>query len=97
MLLTVAVARKWPEVNANAVDPGWVPTKMGGLSAPDNLEEGVETQVWLAIGKEDKAQVSGRYFHHQKEAPYRTETKDTLLQEKYLALCERITELRFPR
>ena len=30
LMLCIAVARKWPEVYANAVDPGWVPTKMGG-------------------------------------------------------------------
>lgn len=32
LLLTVlmaAVARRWPDVLANAVDPGWVPTRMG--------------------------------------------------------------------
>ena len=28
--LAAAVARLWPDVLSNAVDPGWVPTKMGG-------------------------------------------------------------------
>ena len=37
LLLCKAVARKWPKVYANAVDPGWVPTKMGGRGAPDDL------------------------------------------------------------
>ena len=33
--LAFAVARRWPDVLSNAVDPGWVATKMGGASAPD--------------------------------------------------------------
>src|SRR4051794_38535451 len=28
------VARRWSDVRSNAVDPGWVPTRMGGPSAP---------------------------------------------------------------
>ena len=35
--LAAAVARLWPEVPSNAVDPGWVPTRMGGPGAPDDL------------------------------------------------------------
>jgi len=37
-ILAFAVARRWPEVLSNAVEPGWVPTKMGGPDAPDGLE-----------------------------------------------------------
>jgi len=33
LILSMAVARKWPHVYSNAVNPGWVPTKMGGRSA----------------------------------------------------------------
>jgi NAD(P)-dependent dehydrogenase (short-subunit alcohol dehydrogenase family) len=33
--LSVAVARLWPDVFSNAVDPGWVPTKMGGAGATE--------------------------------------------------------------
>jgi hypothetical protein len=29
--LALAVARRWPNVISHAVDPGWVPTRMGGL------------------------------------------------------------------
>jgi NAD(P)-dependent dehydrogenase (short-subunit alcohol dehydrogenase family) len=35
--LAAAVARRWPDVLSNSVDPGWVPTKMGGPNAPDDL------------------------------------------------------------
>jgi NAD(P)-dependent dehydrogenase (short-subunit alcohol dehydrogenase family) len=38
--LALAVARHWPDVLSNAVDPGWVPTKMGGPGATDDLTMG---------------------------------------------------------
>jgi len=96
LMLCKAVARKWPEVYANAVDPGWVPTKMGGANAPDNLQRGYETQVWLAVSGDRRAQVSGRYFHHKKEAHYNPEADDMQLQESFLSSCEEITGVRFP-
>lgn len=94
--LAMAVARKWPEVYANAVDPGWVPTKMGGHGAPDDLQKGYETQVWLSVSNDDKAKVSGRYFHHQTERRHKPDAADTMLQEKFLNLCESITGVPFP-
>ncbi len=62
VILSKAVARKWKDVYANAVDPGWVPTKMGEAGAPDNLEKGFETQVWIAVSNDQGARVSGQYF-----------------------------------
>src|SRR5258708_24449857 len=66
VVLAFAVARLWPHVLSNAVDPGWVPTKMGGQSATDDLEQGVATQAWLAVSEDPGAKVSGRYFHHMR-------------------------------
>jgi NAD(P)-dependent dehydrogenase (short-subunit alcohol dehydrogenase family) len=96
LMLCMAVARRWPGGYANAVDPGWVPTKMGGRGAPDDLQEGYETQVWLAVSDDEKAKVSGRYFHHRKESRHNPEADDTSLQEKFLSLCEEITGASFP-
>jgi NAD(P)-dependent dehydrogenase (short-subunit alcohol dehydrogenase family) len=97
LMLCKAVARKWPGVYANAVDPGWVPTKMGGSGAPDDLKKGYETQVWLAVSNDEKANVSGRCFYHQKEVRYNPEADDVLLQERFLSLCKEITDVSFPR
>ena len=94
VLLAKAVARKWPDVFSNAVDPGWVPTKMGGAGAPGDLQKGYETQVWLAVSED--AKVSGCYFYHKEEARYRKETDDTELQEQFLKKCEEITGVSFP-
>lgn len=96
LILCMAVARKWPEVYANAVDPGWVPTKMGGPGAPDDLKKGYETQVWLAVSGDRRAKVSGRYFHHEKEARYNPEADDVQLQERFVSSCEEMTGVRFP-
>lgn len=97
LMLCLAVARKWPEVYANAVDPGWVPTKMGGRGAPDDLQKGYETQVWLAVSNDDRAKVSGHYFFHQKEQHHNPEADDVRLQERLLDLCREITGVSFPQ
>ena len=96
LMLCKAIARKWPALYANAVNPGWVPTKMGGRGAPDDLQKGFETQVWLAVSNDKRAKVSGRYFFHQKEAHCNREADDVQLQEIFLTRCEEITDIRFP-
>ena len=96
LMLCLAVAQKWPEVYANAVDPGWVPTKMGGQGAPDDLQKGYETQVWLAVSNDENAKVSGRYFHHERESRYNPEADDVALQDRFSSLCKEITGVSFP-
>ncbi len=96
VMLCMAVARKWPHVYANAVDPGWVPTKMGGRDATDDLQKGYETQSWLAVSNDEAAKVRGEYFFHLKETPPNPEAHDAYLQERFLSLCEEITDVSFP-
>jgi len=96
MMLCLAISRRWPDVFANAVNPGWVPTKMGGAGAPDNIEQGYETQAWLAVSADPAAQVSGRYFYHKKEKPYLPDANNAATQDKLLSLCEKISGVRFP-
>jgi NAD(P)-dependent dehydrogenase (short-subunit alcohol dehydrogenase family) len=97
MMLCMAVARKWSDVYANAVDPGWVPTKMGGHGAPDDLQKGHETQSWLAVSNDSRAKVSGRYFRHQTERHFNPPASDIMLQERFLSLCGDITGIPFPQ
>lgn len=97
LMLCKAIARKWPDVYANAINPGWVPTKMGGHGAPDDLQKGYETQVWLAVSNDEKANVSGRYFFHQKERGCNLESEDVILQNRFFFLCEEITDVSFPQ
>jgi NAD(P)-dependent dehydrogenase (short-subunit alcohol dehydrogenase family) len=88
--LAAAVARHWPEVFSNAVDPGWVPTKMGGAGAPDDLEKGHLTQTWLAVSDEPAAKVSGLYWHHRQQRKAAQEVTDPGFQDQ---LVEKLTEL----
>jgi len=82
--LATAVARLWPEVASNAVDPGWVPTKMGGAGAPDDLRLGHLTQEWLATSEEAEALTSGGYWFHQaRRRPHRS-VAETRFQDELL-------------
>jgi len=96
MMLALIAAHKWKTVYSNAVDPGWVPTKMGGRNAPDDLQKGYETQSWLAVSNDEKAKVSGRYFYHQKERSYNPLANDPMSQQKLLDLLAEITGVSFP-
>lgn len=96
VILALAAARRWPDVYSNAVDPGWVPTKMGGPGAPDDLDKGYETQAWLAVSDDKEVLVSGRYFYHKKEKKFQSAAGDLRVQEKLLSLCEDVTGVSFP-
>ena len=96
VILTMAVARMWTDVYVNAIDPGWVPTKMGGRGAPDNLVKGYQTQVWLATSNDKRATASGQYFFHQRARYFVEQAKDEKCQNEFLAICERFTGVRFP-
>jgi NAD(P)-dependent dehydrogenase (short-subunit alcohol dehydrogenase family) len=91
VLLAFAVARRWPDVLSNAVEPGWVATKMGGPNASDELDQGHRTQVWLAISEDGGAKTSGKYFFHMRQHEPKAEARDETLQEKLLEECKRIS------
>src|SRR5918993_3117564 len=89
--LAFAIARRWPDVLSNAVDPGWVPTKMGGAGAPDDFEKGYLSQTWLAVSDDLAAMVSGRYWHHRRTLPPATEVEDPVFQDRLSARLAEIT------
>jgi NAD(P)-dependent dehydrogenase (short-subunit alcohol dehydrogenase family) len=94
--LAAALAGRWPQVLSNAIEPGWVPTKMGGPGAPDDLRLGHVTQVWLAEGVDPKAQVSGHYYFHQAPAPTHRAVEDRDFQNELLDACHRLTGVGLP-
>ena len=95
-VLAAAVARHRPDVRSNAVDPGWVATKMGGAGAPDDLALGSVTQAWLAVGDDAGALVSGAFFYHQRPCGTHPSVHDHRFQEDLLASCADIGGVTLP-
>ncbi|MFD0793274.1 SDR family NAD(P)-dependent oxidoreductase [Mucilaginibacter litoreus] len=96
VILAFAMARKWPGVYSNAIEPGWVATKMGGPGAPDSLEEAPKTQVWLATSEDFEAMTTGRYFFHKKVRTFHPAAGRVDVQERFLKECERLSGVKFP-
>jgi NAD(P)-dependent dehydrogenase (short-subunit alcohol dehydrogenase family) len=92
--LAAAVARVWPDVFSNAVDPGWVPTKMGGRGAPDDLRLGHRTQEWLATSDDPEARTSGGYWYHQSRAEPAPSVHDRQFQDQLVEQLARFTAVR---
>ena len=88
--MAAALARRWPDVLSNSVDPGWVRTKMGGPTAPVDLETGQRTQSWLAVSDDPEAQASGGYWHKMRRQEPAAEVTDTGFQNQ---LLDRLGEL----
>ena len=95
-ILAFALARLWPEVYSNAVEPGWVATKMGGPRAPDDLDQGHRTQVWLAGSEDPAAKVTGEYLYHLKPRKPNPAARDQNLQEKLLRACAGFSGVQMP-
>jgi NAD(P)-dependent dehydrogenase (short-subunit alcohol dehydrogenase family) len=94
--LAMAVARLWPDVYSNAVDPGWVPTKMGGPGAPDDLRLGHLTQEWLATSDAPEARTSGGYWYHQQRRTPHPAALDPHFQDDLLAALAHFTSAPLP-
>ncbi|QQQ78787.1 SDR family NAD(P)-dependent oxidoreductase [Saccharothrix sp. 6-C] len=89
--LAFAVARRWPDVLSNAVDPGWIRTKLGGPNATDDLPTGADAQVWLATSDEPAATVTGRYFKWREDLRANPAAYDVEVQDRLLDACAEIT------
>jgi NAD(P)-dependent dehydrogenase (short-subunit alcohol dehydrogenase family) len=92
--LAAAVARGWPDVLSNSVDPGWVPTKMGGAGASDDLELGHDTQSWLAVSDDPAATVTGEYRHHRRHRQPAPEVNEPAFQDRLIGTLTAITGTR---
>ncbi|MGO4385103.1 SDR family NAD(P)-dependent oxidoreductase [Specibacter sp. RAF43] len=95
--LAMALADRRPDALAHAVDPGWVPTRMGGRAAPDSLEEGHRTQEWLATADETKIspRSGGYWYHRQRRQPHRA-AHDPHFQRELLDKLAAHTGIAFP-
>jgi NAD(P)-dependent dehydrogenase (short-subunit alcohol dehydrogenase family) len=91
VVLAFGMARRWPSVLSNALEPGWVPTKMGGPEAPDDLALAPVTQAWLAVSPAAAASVTGHYFFHQTARAAHPAASSTELQDELFQYCADIT------
>lgn len=95
-MLAFAIARLWPDVLSNALEPGWVPTRMGGPGAPDDMNQAHLTQAWLAGGDDSKANVTGKYLYHLKLMDPNPQANDVELQDRLIAACSEISGVSLP-
>ena len=96
VLLAFGIAHRWPEVLSNALEPGWVATKMGGAGAPDDLDAGHRTQVWLAVSDDPAATVTGEYFYHMRPRAPNPASQDAERQQRLLDACQSFSGLELP-
>lgn len=94
--LAFAIANRWKDVLSNALEPGWVATKMGGPGAPDSLEEAPLTQTWLAASDDPEALHSGRYFYHMKRWSVHPDARDEAIHEAFLYQCQTYSGIKLP-
>jgi NAD(P)-dependent dehydrogenase (short-subunit alcohol dehydrogenase family) len=95
-MLAFAVSRLWPDALSNALEPGWVPTKMGGPGAPDDMDQAHLTQAWLATSDDRAAQTTAGYFYHLKPREPNPQARDFLLQDRLLSICKQISGVQIP-
>jgi NAD(P)-dependent dehydrogenase (short-subunit alcohol dehydrogenase family) len=95
-VLAFAMARRWTDVLSNSLEPGWVPTKMGGPGAPDDMDKAHLTQAWLAVSDDPEAQVTGKYFYHLKRMKPNSQAYDSALQDRLLAICAEVSGVAIP-
>jgi NAD(P)-dependent dehydrogenase (short-subunit alcohol dehydrogenase family) len=95
-MLAFAIARRWPDVLSTALEPGWVPTRMGGPGAPDDMDQAHRTQAWLAASDDSQAKVTGQYFYHLRPLAPNPQAEDADLQNKLIALCEELSNVNLP-
>lgn len=96
ILLACFFARKWPSVQSNSLDPGWVATKMGGAGATGDINAAVDTYVMLAEGSGAAKDVSGKYFYHCKPRSPKKEANEDAVQQRLVEQLETLTGVTLP-
>ncbi|HIY92480.1 SDR family NAD(P)-dependent oxidoreductase [Companilactobacillus sp. HBUAS56275] len=95
LMLMKYVSNRWTNTIVNAVDPGWVPTRMGGSAANDDLKQGYSSQVWLATGNDSQALKTGNYYYHKSLSRYDQRVDNQSLQRELIQKLETLTDVKF--
>jgi hypothetical protein len=86
-----AVAGRWPDVLSNAVDRGWVPTKMGGPGAPDDFEMDVSPRPGSRSAMIRLLSSAADCWHHRRPQVRAREVSDTRFQNELSATLAELT------
>jgi NAD(P)-dependent dehydrogenase (short-subunit alcohol dehydrogenase family) len=96
VVLAFGIARRWPGVLANAVEPGWVATNMGGPGAPDDLGAAPVTQCWLAVSEDPEAKTTGGHWYHQQRRKAHPAASDPRFQDELIDCCTSLSGVPLP-
>lgn len=96
VMLAFSVANSWDDVYSNALEPGWVATKLGGPEAPGSISEAPVTQVWLATSNDPEVLQSGKYYYHQKTQKVHQDANNTSIQLEFIERCAKLSGVEFP-
>ncbi len=97
VVLAFAVARRWPDILATTVDPGWIKTKLGGPDAWDEVSDGAATQIWPATSDDEGAREHRRYVKRFEVQVANLEASDLAVHGGLLARLAEITGVELPR
>ncbi|KAI0901088.1 NAD(P)-binding protein [Annulohypoxylon nitens] len=108
VLLAFWFARRFGDrgVLSNALNPGWVPTKMGGWSAPDDINAAIDTYVLLAEGSGTAEGKTGGFWYQTRartskgsgrETNYERSLDDEARQQKLIETLARISGVNPPQ
>jgi len=95
-MMAFAFARKFPNVEVSSLDPGWVPTKMGGAGASDDIDAAIETYVMLAEGTGAARGQTGKHWYQSGPRNFVKAAADEQTQEKLLKELESISGVSIP-
>ncbi|KAI2632474.1 NAD(P)-binding protein [Hypomontagnella submonticulosa] len=81
-------------VTSNALTPGWVPTKLGGRGAPDDIDAAVDTYVMLAEGSGTAEGKTGKYWYQRRETSYSSAADDEARQNQLIQILGEISGVK---
>jgi hypothetical protein len=84
------------DVASIALELDWVATKMGGSGAPDSLDDGPLTQIWLASSMDSQVLRSGEYYYHKQPQKIYPDSRNHEIQQVFLEKCEQISGIKLP-
>ncbi|KAL1590201.1 hypothetical protein WHR41_01304 [Cladosporium halotolerans] len=96
VLLAKAVAKRWPDVQSSALDPGWVKTKLGGSSAPGSLDPPAKMIAAYAAGNSVAGDKSGIYLNPGGVGSPHDATEKAEKQDRLLKIYEEISGVSLP-